>query len=99
MNYTKEQTGAKIIGTLEMAKLFGDEYIRQNAIGAAESISEKIDGEIRYFLGSRGDASGSWTEYALVGVDPANDKARFLDYKLPDGKRMEKPIVPIPYAG
>ena len=53
MIYTKEQAGRKTIGTLEMAKLFGNEYIRQNAIGAAESISEELMEKQDIFLDLR----------------------------------------------
>jgi len=38
---------------LEMAKLFGNEYIRQNAIGAAESISEELMEKQDIFLDLR----------------------------------------------
>lgn len=98
MIYTKEQAGRKTIGTLEMAKLFGNEYIRQNAIGAAESISEELMEKHDIFLDLRAIHLVIDRNMYLRGVQFGERYDTVLGFKLPCGERMEKPIAPIPYT-
>ena len=44
------------------------------------------------------DETGKWTVFARVSVNRETEEVTFLDYKLPDGKRMENPIKPTSFA-
>lgn len=49
--------------------------------------------------GVEGDSeSGNWDVFVKVSVDRETKKVIYLDYKIPDGKRMENPIKPISFA-
>ena len=39
-----------------------------------------------------------WKVFARVSVNRNTGKITFLDYKLPNGKRMENPIKPTSFA-
>ena len=39
-----------------------------------------------------------WTVFARVSVNRETEKVPLLDYKLPNGKRMENPIKPTSFA-
>lgn len=48
-------------------------------------------------MGFEGE-EGLWTVFAKVLVNRETKEVTFLDYKTPDGKRMENPIKPISFA-
>ena len=50
-------------------------------------------------MGFEGDnETGLWTVFARVSVNRETEKVTFLDYKLPNGNRMENPIKPTSFA-
>ena len=55
------------------------------------------DVEYEYFMGFESE-EGLWTVFAKVLVNRETKEVTFLDYKTPDGKRMENPIKPISFA-
>ena len=90
---------AKAKAILKIAELFGKEYIRQNFKKACTAYPESDEISYEYFCGFEGDEnSGKWTVFARVLVNRENGEIIFLDYKLPNGKRMENPIKPVRYA-
>ena len=90
---------AAVKAIVKIAELFSTEYVRDHYKQACESISERIGDEIRYFIGFEGnDEINKWTVFAHVSVDMNSFKVSFLDYKLPSGFRMTKPIIPVRYA-
>lgn len=92
---------AKMLATIEIAKLLGIDYVKANLNGSCESYptDDYDDVEWEYFLGFEGnDESGLWTVFARVSVNRETEQVTFLDYKTPDGKRMENPIKPISFA-
>jgi hypothetical protein len=92
---------AKIIATVEIAKIMGFEYTKQHIGSATESfpIDEPDKKDFEYFLAFEGDEeTGNWTVFGRVSVDRETQKVTFLDYKLPDGTRMENPISPVRWA-
>ena len=92
---------AKLLATIEIAKLLGIDYVKANLNGSCESYptDDYDDVEWEYFLGFEGDdESGLWTVFARVLVNRETKQVTFLDYKTPDGKRMENPIKPMSFA-
>lgn len=92
---------AKLLATIEIAKLLGIDYVKANLNGSCESYptDDYDDVEWEYFLGFEGDdESGLWTVFARVLVNRETEQVTFLDYKTPDGKRMENPIKPMSFA-
>jgi len=92
---------AKMIATIEIAKFFGVEYVKEHLSGSCESYptDNYDDVEYEYFLGFDGDdTTGLWTVFARVSVNRETRKVTFLDYKTPDGRRMENPIKPTSFA-
>ena len=84
------------IAILKMAEIFGKEYMRNHYFGACHSYTGGDDRMYDYFTGFEGDDdTNKWTVFAYVRVDRETEEAIFLDYRLPDGTRMENPVRPI----
>ena len=90
---------AKVDAWGAIANLFGVDYFRAHFEDACQSCpDDKYDDvEYEYFMGFEGE-EGLWTVFAKVLVNRETKEVTFLDYKTPDGKRMEKPIKPISFA-
>ena len=90
---------AKVDAWGAIANLFGVDYFRAHFEDACQSYpDDKYDDvEYEYFMGFEGE-EGLWTVFAKVLVNQKTKEVTFLDYKTPDGKRMEKPIKPISFA-
>ncbi len=92
---------AKIAACGAIADLFGVDYFREHYKEACESYpSDEYDEvEYEYFLGFEGDdETNKWTVFARVLVNRESKECIFLDYKTPDGERMENPIKPTSFA-
>ena len=92
---------AKIAAWAAIADFMGIEYFRNHFVGSCESYptDENDDVEYEYFMAFEGDDStGLWTVFARVSVNRETEEVAFLDYKAPDGKRMENPVKPISFA-
>lgn len=79
----------------------GKEYFRNHFEGSCQAYptDDRDDIDYEYFLGFEGDdETGLWTVFARVSVNRETKKVTFLDYKTPDGKRMENPIKPTSFA-
>ena len=77
------------------------DYFRAHIEKACESYPtdnyDDVDWE--YFLGFEGDdETGLWTVFARVSVNRETEEVTFLDYKTPDGHRMDNPIKPTSFA-
>ena len=95
------KTEAKMLATIEIAKKLGVEYVKAHLNGSCESYPtdnyDDVDWE--YFLGFDGDdKTGLWTVFARVSVNRETEEVTFLDYKTPEGHRMENPIKPTSFA-
>ncbi len=90
---------AKIDAWGAIADLFGIDYFRTHFEDACLSYPDDQydDVEYEYFIGFEGE-EGLWKVFAKVLVNRETKKVEFLDYKTPDGKRMENPIKPISFA-
>lgn len=53
--------------------------------------------DMMYFLGFE-NVDDLWSVFAKVSVNRVTREETFLDYKTPDGVRMENPISPISYT-
>lgn len=100
---TKEQ--AKMDAWLAIADLMGRDYFREHFDGSCHSYpDDKYDDvEYEYFIGfdDINDAEENdykWKVFARVSVNRESGKVTILDYKLPNGKRMENPIKPTSFA-
>lgn len=92
---------AKILATIEIAKLLGIDYVKEHLSESCESYptDDFDDVEWEYFLGFEGDEkTGLWTVFARVSVNRETEHVTFLDYKTPSGIRMENPIKPTSFA-
>ena len=92
---------ARIAACGAIADLFGLEYFQSHIEHAFESYpsDEYDEEEYEYFLGFEGDKeTGLWLVFARVLVNRKTKECTFLDYKTPDGVRMENPIKPISFA-
>jgi len=92
---------AKIVACGAIADLFGVEYFKSHIEESCESYpsDEYDERDFEYFLGFEGDEStGLWTVFARVLVNRDTKECTFLDYKTPDGKRMDNPIKPTSFA-
>ena len=93
---------AKVLAWVTIADLFGKEYFKSHFEGSCEAYpSEEFADEVEYeyFLGFEGDdETGLWTVFARVLVNRETKECTFLDYKTPEGKRMENPIKPTSFA-
>ncbi len=91
---------AAAIAYLAIADLVGKDYFRSHFKGSCHAYpcpDDDIDYE--YFLAFEGDLkSNLWTVFARVSVNRETEKVTILDYKLPNGKRMENPIKPTSFA-
>ena len=78
-------------GILAAAELFGKAYIKANIRNACASITCQTVNECReHFLGFESEGE-LWTVFVYMAVNVYTGKVRFLDYRLPDGTRMENP--------
>lgn len=90
---------AKVDAWGAIADLFGVEYFRTHFENACQAYpDDKYDDvEYEYFMGFE-SKDGTWTVFAKVSVNRETKEVAFLDYKTPDGKRMENPPKPISYT-
>ena len=92
---------AKVDALVAIANLVGLDYFRAHIEKACESYptDDYDDVDWEYFLGFEGDdETGLWTVFARVSVNRETEEVTFLDYKTPDGHRMENPIKPTSFA-
>ena len=92
---------AAAIAYLSIADLVGRNYFRSHFKDVCHGYptNDNEDIEYEYFMGFEGnDETGKWTVFARVSVNRETEEVTFLDYKLPDGKRMENPIKPTSFA-
>ena len=92
---------AAAIAYLAIADLVGRNYFRSHFDDVCHGYptNDNEDIEYEYFMGFEGnDETGKWTVFARVSVNRETEEVTFLDYKLPDGKRMENPIKPTSFA-
>lgn len=92
---------AKVVAWLAIADLFGVDYFRKHFEESCQSYPGEDDDDIEYeyFLGFEGDEeTGKWTVFARVLVNRETKEVMFLDYKTPEGKRMDNPIKPTSFA-
>lgn len=92
---------AAAIAYLAIADLVGRDYFRSHFDDVCHSYpSPDYDGvDYEYFMGFEGDdETNLWTVFARVSVNRETEEVTFLDYKLPNGKRMENPIKPTSFA-
>lgn len=95
------KTEAKIAACGAVADLFGLEYFKSHFEDACQSYptDDYDEVEYEYFLGFESDEETNlWTVFARVMVNRETKECVFLDYKTPDGKRMENPIKPTSFA-
>ncbi len=90
---------AKVDAWGAIADLFGVDYFRAHFKDVCQAYPDDQydDVEYEYFMGFEGD-EGLWKVFAKVLVNRETKEVTFLDYKTPDGKRMENPIKPISFA-
>ena len=90
---------AKIEAWLAISNLIGLEYFRNHFEDSCESYFDDAEKDIdyEYFIGFEG-IGALWTVFARVSVNRETKEVTFLDYKTPDGKRMENPLKPIRFA-
>ncbi len=90
---------AKVAAWGSIADLFGVEYFRAHFEDACQAIPDEQydDVEYEYFMGFEGK-DGLWTSFAKVSVNRETKEVVFLDYKTPDGQRMENPVKPISFT-
>ena len=92
---------AAAIAYLAIADLVGRDYFKSHFDDVCHShpTGDSDDAEYEYFMGFEGDSEKNlWTVFARVSVDRETEKVTVLDYRLPDGSRMENPIKPIKSA-
>ena len=92
---------AKVDAWVAIAELIGKGYFRSHFENACQSYPDEQydDTDYEYFIGFEADEeTGLWKVFARVSVDRETEQVTFLDYKTPDGKRMENPIKPTSYA-
>lgn len=92
---------AKVEAWMLISDLFGNDYFRSHFNGSCESYPPEDEDDViyEYFLGFEADESTHlWTVFARVSVNRETKEAVFLDYKTPNGIRMENPPKPIRLA-
>ena len=92
---------AKVAALLFVADSFGKDYVKTHISDACESYptDDYDEVEYEYFLGFEGDDNtGLWTVFARVLVNRETKECIFLDYKTPNGVRMENPIIATSFA-
>ena len=88
---------AKIVASYAIAEKFGLDYFRSHVNESCEACTDGDDVDMMYFLGFENDGE-LWTVFAKVSVNRETREVTFLDYKTPEGKRMENPIEPISFT-
>ena len=92
---------AKVDAWGAIADLVGKEYFKEKFDFACHSYPDEQydDVEYEYFIGFEGnDSTGIWDVFARVSVNRETEEVTILDYKTPDGKRMENPVKPTSFA-
>lgn len=92
---------AKIVACGSIADLFGIDYFKSHIADSCESYPNDNYDEVEYeyFLGFEGDdTTNLWTVFARVLINRETKDVIFLDYKTPDGIRMQNPVKPISFA-
>ena len=92
---------AKVAALLFIADSFGKDYVKAHISDSCESYptDDYDEVEYEYFLGFESDdTTNRWRVFARVLVDREKKECKFLDYKTPDGVRMENPIKPTSFA-
>lgn len=92
---------AKAVAWLAIAELVSRDYFRSHFEGSCQAYpDDRDDVEYEYFIGF--DAvdgnDNKWKVFVRVAVDRETEKVTFLDYRLPDGRRMEAPVKPVRFA-
>ena len=82
-----------------IADLLGVDYFKKHFENACQAYPDDQydDVEYEYFIGFEGKGN-AWTVFARVLVNRETKEVKFLDYKTPEGKRMENPIKPVRFA-
>ncbi len=90
---------AKVNAWGAIAELFGLDYFKSHFKDACQAYpANQFDNvEYEYFIGFEG-VDGLWTVFARVLVNRETKKVTFLDFKTPEGRRMEHPIKPISFT-
>lgn len=87
---------AMAIATIKIAEIIGKDYFRENYENSIKTELVNPKNDYPYFIGFEGDNEKNlWTVFAYVNVDRATESVTILDYRLPDGTRMENPIKPV----
>ena len=89
---------ARIYAWNAIAELVGLDYFRSHMQEACQSYptDDQDDVDHEYFIAFEGDEeTGLWTVFARVSVNRETRAVTMLDYKTPDGHRMENPVKPI----
>ena len=93
---------AKVDALVAIADLVGLDYFRNHIEKACESYptDDYDDVEWEYFVGfdDAEDNSDNWNVFVRVSVNRETEQVTFLDYRTPDGNRMDNPIKPISFA-
>jgi hypothetical protein len=92
---------AKVDAWVAISDLVGKEYFTNHFENSCHSYPDESydDVDYEYFIGFESDAdTGLWSVFAKVSVNRENEVVTLLDYKTPDGKRMENPVKPISFA-
>ena len=92
---------AKVDAWVAIADLVGRDYFKRNFDNSVQAYPDDQYDDVDYelFIGfETDDISGLWTVFAKVSVNRETEEVTFLDYKTPDGNRMDNPIKPISYA-
>ncbi|MCM1578388.1 MAG: hypothetical protein NC078_06290 [Ruminococcus sp.] len=93
---------AKVDAWSAIADIVGIEYFRTHFEGSCHSYpaENQDDVEYEYFIGfdDINDTDENWKVFARVSVNRETEKVTILDYKTPDGKRMDNPPKPVRFA-
>ncbi|MCC8069228.1 MAG: hypothetical protein LIO71_05705 [Ruminococcus sp.] len=86
----------RIKSVLKIAELFGNEYVRKNFPNSCTAYTNDFEENYEFFCGFQGDSkTNKWLVFARISVNRITEKVIFLDYKLPNGERMEQPLKPV----
>lgn len=92
---------AKIDAWTAISELVGKDYFLSHFDTACHSYPDDQydDLEYEYFIGFEGDfETGLWNVFARVLVNRETEAVTLLDYRTPDGNRMENPIKPTSFT-
>ena len=91
---------AKMYACGAIAEVVGVDYFRSHIKEACQSYpTDEAEVDYEYFLGFEGnEETGLWTVFGRVSVNRETEEVTMLDYKTPDGHRMENPVMPISFA-